>query len=311
MSHRSDEFVEIAQRAEADLRELLGVSDDYAVLFLQGGATAQFAAVPLNLLGEQDRGRLRQHRRVGEKGHQRGEALLPRERGRELRSDATSTAFRRARSGSSIRTPPTCTSSATRRSAAWSTTTFPTSVRFRSSRTCRARCCRGRIDVSRFGAIYAGAQKNIGPAGLVLVIVRRDLLGRARADTPSMLDWKLNADNDSMYNTPATYSWYIAGLVFRWIKRQGGLAAMEQRNRAKAQKLYRAIDASNFYRCPVVERGSLADERHVHAGGRVARQRLRQGRRGGGPADLERAIAASAACARASTTPCRKRRSMR
>jgi phosphoserine aminotransferase len=124
------------------------------------------------------------------------------------------------------------------------------------------------IDVSRFGAIYAGAQKNIGPAGLVLVIVRRDLLGRARADTPSVLDWKLNADNDSMYNTPATYSWYIAGLVFRWIKRQGGLVAMEQRNRAKAAKLYRAIDSSNFYRCPVLERDrslmnvtfTLADE---------------------------------------------------
>jgi phosphoserine aminotransferase len=110
------------------------------------------------------------------------------------------------------------------------------------------------IDVSRFGVIYAGAQKNIGPAGLVLVIVRRDLLGRARADTPSVLDWGLNADNDSMYNTPPTYSWYIAGLVFRWIKRQGGLAMMGQRNRAKAQKLYRAIDASNFYHCPVVER---------------------------------------------------------
>jgi phosphoserine aminotransferase len=124
------------------------------------------------------------------------------------------------------------------------------------------------LDVSRFGVIYAGAQKNIGPAGLVLVVVRRDLLDRARPDTPSVLDWSLNAENESMYNTPATYSWYIAGLVFRWIKRQGGLTVMAQHNRTKAQKLYRAIDSSNFYRCPVIEHNrslmnvtfTLADE---------------------------------------------------
>src|SRR5262249_26323232 len=109
------------------------------------------------------------------------------------------------------------------------------------------------LDVTRYGVIYAGAQKNIGPAGLVLVIVRRDLLDRARADTPSILDWRLSADNDSMYNTPATYSWYVAGLVFRWLKRQGGLPAIARRNRAKAEKLYSAIDASNFYSCPVVK----------------------------------------------------------
>ncbi len=107
------------------------------------------------------------------------------------------------------------------------------------------------IDVSRFGVIYAGAQKNIGPAGLVVVIVREDLLGRARPDTPTVFDWKAMAADGSMLNTPATYSWYVAGAVFQWIKRQGGLTAMERLNRAKAEKLYGAIDGSGFYKNPV------------------------------------------------------------
>jgi phosphoserine aminotransferase len=108
------------------------------------------------------------------------------------------------------------------------------------------------VDVQRFGVIYAGAQKNIGPAGLVVVIVREDLLGRARADVPTVFDWKAMAADGSMLNTPATYSWYVAGAVFQWIKRQGGLAAMERLNRAKSEALYAAIDGSGFYRNPVV-----------------------------------------------------------
>jgi phosphoserine aminotransferase len=107
--------------------------------------------------------------------------------------------------------------------------------------------------VSRFGVIYAGAQKNIGPAGLVVVIVREDLLGRARPDTPTVFDWKAMAADGSMLNTPATYSWYVAGAVFQWIKRQGGLAGMERLNRAKAEKLYAAIDGSGFYKNPVAK----------------------------------------------------------
>jgi phosphoserine aminotransferase len=109
------------------------------------------------------------------------------------------------------------------------------------------------IDVSRFGVIYAGAQKNIGPAGLVVVIVREDLLGRARPDTATVFDWKAMAADGSMLNTPATYSWYVAGAVFQWLKRQGGLAAMEKLNRAKAEKLYGAIDGSGFYKNPVAK----------------------------------------------------------
>ena len=267
MSHRSDEFVEIAQRAEADLRELLGVSDDYAVLFLQGGATAQFAAVPLNLLGEKTAA---DHVNTGAWAKKAISEAKHYCRANVVAS-AEATNFDRVPPRAEWKLDPNAAyvhiiGNETIGGVEYHDVPDVGSVPLVSdmSSTLLSRP----IDVSRFGAIYAGAQKNIGPAGLVLVIVRRDLLGRARADTPSVLDWKLNADNDSMYNTPATYSWYIAGLVFRWIKRQGGLAAMERRNRAKAQKLYRAIDASNFYRCPVVERDrslmnvtfTLADE---------------------------------------------------
>jgi phosphoserine aminotransferase len=110
------------------------------------------------------------------------------------------------------------------------------------------------MDVSKFGLIYAGAQKNIGPAGLCIVIVREDLIGNVSPGTPTMLDYKIHADNDSMYNTPPTYGIYMAGLVFQWLKRNGGLAQMEQTNIKKANLLYQAIDASNgFYNCPVVK----------------------------------------------------------
>jgi phosphoserine aminotransferase len=252
MSHRSAEFIDIAQRAERDLRDLLGVSDDYAVLFLQGGATAQFAAVPLNLLGNKVAA---DHVNTGAWA---SKAISEAQRYCQARVVASSKAtnFDRIPPRSEWQLDPGAayvhiigneTIGGVEFHAIPDVGDVPLVADMSSTLLSRP------LDVSRYGAIYAGAQKNIGPAGLVLVIVRRDLLGRARADTPSVLDWGLNAENDSMYNTPATYSWYIAGLVFAWIKRQGGLAAMEQRNRVKAQKLYRAIDASNFYHAPVVE----------------------------------------------------------
>ena len=272
MSHRSAEFIDIAQRAEADLRELLDISGDYAVLFLQGGATAQFAAVPLNLIGD----------RVAADHVNTGAWAIKAisEAQRYCRANVAAS----SEATNFDRIPPR---------AEWKLDPNAAYVHIIGNETIggveyhdipdvgdvplvadlSSTLLSRPIDVSRFGVIYAGAQKNIGPAGLVIVIVRRDLLGRARADTPSVLDWTLNAENDSMYNTPATYSWYIAGLVFRWIKRQGGLAVMAQRNRTKAQKLYRAIDASNFYHCPVLERDrslmnvtfTLADEAHDKA----------------------------------------------
>ncbi len=252
MSHRSAEFIDIAQRAEADLRELLDVSNDYAVLFLQGGATAQFAAVPLNLLGG---------RRAADyvnTGAWANKAISEAQRycAANVVASSEATNFDRVPPRSAWRLDPDAayvhiigneTIGGVEFHQIPDVGAVPLVADMSSTLLSRP------LDVSRYGVIYAGAQKNIGPAGLVLVIVRRDLLGRARADTPSVLDWTLNAKNDSMYNTPPTYSWYIAGLVFRWIKRQGGLGVMAQRNRAKAQKLYRAIDASNFYHCPVVE----------------------------------------------------------
>ena len=137
------------------------------------------------------------------------------------------------------------------------------------------------VDVSKFGLIYAGAQKNIGPAGLTIVIVRDDLVGHADPRLPTMLDYKTHADNDSMYNTPPTYGIYIAGLVFQMLKRKGGIAQMEKTNIAKAKLLYAAIDASNgFYKCPVSDSGPLAHERAVHAEGCEPGWRLPQaGRR--------------------------------
>ena len=267
MSHRSPEFIDIAQRAEADFRELLDVPKDYAVLFLQGGATAQFAAVPLNLLGE------KVSADYVNTGAWATKAISEAQRYCRANVVASSEAT------NFDRVPPHSDWQLDPRAAYVHIVGNETigGVEFHDfpdvgavplvadmSSTLLSRP----LDLSRFGVIYAGAQKNIGPAGLVLVVVRRDLLDRARPDTPSVLDWGLNAENESMYNTPATYSWYIAGLVFRWIKRQGGLAVMAQHNRTKAQKLYRAIDSSNFYRCPVVEQNrslmnvtfTLADE---------------------------------------------------
>jgi phosphoserine aminotransferase len=251
MSHRSDEFIAIARSAEADLRELLGVPDDYAVLFLQGGATAQFAAVPLNLLGGKPSADYVNTGAWAKKAI--GEAK------RYCRvnvvASSESSNFDRIPARADWRLDPHAayvhivgneTIGGVEYHAAPDVGGVPLVADLSSTLLSRP------IDVSRYAAIYAGAQKNIGPAGLVIVIVRRDLLGRARADTPSLLDWGLNDANESMYNTPPTYSWYMAGLVFRWLKRHGGLDAMAVRNRQKAQKLYAAIDASNFYRCPVV-----------------------------------------------------------
>ena len=253
MSHRSDEFVDIARRAEADLRELLAVPDEYAVLFLQGGATAQFAAVPLNLLGKKGSADYVDTGAWAKKAIEEAQRYCK----PNVVASSKATKYDRVPPRTDWKLDPGAayvhivgneTIGGVEFNEIPDVGAVPLVSDMSSTLLSRP------IDVARFGAIYAGAQKNIGPAGLVLVIVRRDLLDRVRADTPSILNWRLNAENESMYNTPATYSWYIAGLVFRWIKRQGGLVEMERRNRAKAQKLYRAIDSGNFYHCPVVER---------------------------------------------------------
>lgn len=249
MSHRSAEFVGIAEQAEANLRQLLGISDDYAVLFLQGGASAQFAAVPLNLsaedavvdyvnTGQWSKKAIKEAGRycnvnVVASGEQGNFSAIP---------DIAS--WNLSVNASYLHYTPNETIGGVE--FFWTPQVDVPLVADMSS-TLLSRP----IDVSEFGLIYAGAQKNIGPAGLTLVIVRRDLIGRARAQTPTMLDYQVQANAGSMYNTPPTYSWYLAGLVFEWLQQQGGLAAIEQVNQRKTGKLYAAIDDSDFYSNPV------------------------------------------------------------
>ncbi|MFT7402999.1 3-phosphoserine/phosphohydroxythreonine transaminase [Zhongshania sp.] len=249
MSHRSDEMVGIAKEAEADLRELMGIPDNYSVLFLQGGASSQFAAVPLNLMGE---GKVVDYVNTGEWSKK---AIKEAKRYATVNVVASS-------EDTNFSTIPAFESWKLSEDAAylhytpnetiggleffWTPESEVPLVADMSS-TILSRP----VDVSKFGVIYAGAQKNIGPAGLTIVIVRNDLLGKASPIIPAMMDYKTAADNDSMYNTPPTWAWYLAGLVFKWLKAKGGLEAMEVINRRKAKKLYSYIDDSGFYTNPV------------------------------------------------------------
>ena len=249
MSHRGKAFVGIAEQAEADLRELLAIPARYKVLFLQGGATAQFAAIPLNLTRPDS---VADYVNTGAWSKK---AIAEAKRYCKVNVAADA-------GGKYASVPPQAT---------WSLTPGAAYIHYTPNETIggvefpfvpdtgdvplvadmSSTILSRPIEVSPFGVIYAGAQKNIGPAGLVVVIVREDLLGRARADVPTVFDWTAMAADGSMLNTPATYSWYVAGAVFQWIKRQGGLAAMERSNRAKAGTLYAAIDGSGYYRNPV------------------------------------------------------------
>jgi phosphoserine aminotransferase len=249
MSHRSTEVVGVAEAAEQTLRELLGVSDDYAVLFLQGGASTQFSAVPLNLLGgktcadyvntgQWSKKAIAEGRRycevnVAASSEGTNFSTIPPQDVWQLGDDAAYLHYTPNETIGGVEffwTPQV---------------DVPLVVDMSSTILSRP------VDVSQYGVIYAGAQKNIGPAGLTLVIVRRDLLGRADDKCPAMLNWQVAADNDSMYNTPPTFALYLAGLVFDWLKQRGGLEAMERVNRHKAEKLYAAIDGSDFYANPV------------------------------------------------------------
>ncbi|AUN94586.1 3-phosphoserine/phosphohydroxythreonine transaminase [Pseudazoarcus pumilus] len=251
MSHRGQHFTGIIERAEADLRELLAVPDNYRVLFLQGGATQHFAQIPMNLLG----GASADYVVTGgwsQKAFEMGSALAP-HIGARVRLAATSAedGFRDvprafdcddAAAYLHLCTNETVHGVEFLDPAQLPDTPAPLVADMSSHILSRP------MDVTRFGMIYAGAQKNIGPSGLVVVIVREDLLDRAWAGTPAVMSYRTMADNGSMLNTPATYSIYIAGLVFQWLLGEGGLAAIERRNIDKAQRLYAYIDASGFYR---------------------------------------------------------------
>jgi phosphoserine aminotransferase len=250
MSHRGKEFIAIHAKAEADLRELLAIPAHYKVLFLQGGAIGQNAIVPMNLLrgrtsadyvntGEWSKKSIKEAKKyckvnVAASSEGSGFTSVPARETWQLDPNA---AYVHICSNETIGgveyhwTP--------------DTGSVPLVADMSSNILSRP------VDVGRYGVIYGGAQKNIGPAGLTIVIVREDLLGQALPITPSAFDYKEQADNDSMLNTPPTYAIYIAGLVFEWLTAQGGLAAMEARNRAKAALLYDYLDATTFYSSPV------------------------------------------------------------
>jgi phosphoserine aminotransferase len=250
ISHRSKAFIGVAQQAEADLRDLLGVPSNYRVLFLQGGATGQFSAIPLNLAAE---GATVDYVNTGSWSKK---ALLEAKRYCKVNVAADG-------AGSGYNDIPPV--------AGWTRSAHAPYLHYTPNETIggvefhfvpdvgavplvadmSSTLLSRPIDVTKFGLIYAGAQKNIGPSGITVVIVRDDLLGRARPQTPIVFDFKAMADEGSMLNTPPTFGWYVAGLVFQWLKQQGGLKAMAAINQAKAQRLYSAIDQSDFYRNPV------------------------------------------------------------
>jgi len=250
MSHRGDEFVAIAEQAEADLRELMTIPAHYKVLFLQGGASMQFAAVPLNLSGKQNEvdyfhtgewskkaiAEAKRYAKVNIVASSEAEnfSLVPAVSDWRLNPDAAYVHYtpNETIGGLEFHDIPDVGNK-------------PLIADMSSNILSKP------MDVSRFGLIYAGAQKNIGPAGLTVVIVDESLLGRALPICPAMLDYKIAADNASMYNTPPTFAWYLAGLVFQWLKAQGGLEAMAIKNQQKSDKLYAAIDYSGFYSNPI------------------------------------------------------------
>ena len=249
VSHRGKDVVELAARAEATLRELLKVPDDYSVLFPQGGATMQMAMTPLNLSGPDDTADYVVTGSWGKKAA--GEArkfcnvnVAADAADRNFTCIPAESSWQRSENAAYLHYTPNETIAGVEFDFVPGGD-VPLVADMSSNILSRV------IDVSRFGAIYAGAQKNIGPAGITLVIVRKDLLERARTDIAHLMVWKSYADSDSMTNTPPTFAWYVADLVFQWLKHHGGVEAIAEVNQRKSDKLYAAIDGSDFYSNPV------------------------------------------------------------
>ncbi len=247
ISHRSKEFIQVAEEAEQDLRDLLNIPDNYKVLFCQGGARAQFAAVPLNLLGDAEtatyidggywaESAIDEAKKYCEpdvfvaKTEKDGKIAILSAEQWQIADKAAYVHFcpNETIDGIEINDLPV--------------TDKPIVADMSSTILSRE------IDVSKYAVIYAGAQKNIGPAGICIAIVRDDMLGLAKDVLPSVLNYKVLAEKDSMFNTPPTFAWYLSGLVFKWLKSIGGVAAMEKINREKAALLYNYIDQSSFYK---------------------------------------------------------------
>lgn len=252
MSHRDKEFMSIAQAAEADLREIAGIPANYKVLFMQGGATGQFSFIPMNLL----------------RGKQGIDMVLTGDWGKKAAKEAARYAKVNVAASSEAdkftKIP---------ERGSWTLDPDAAYVHVTSNETIHGVEFAGDpdvgsvplvadmssdilsrpFDVSKYGLIYAGAQKNIGPAGLTIVIVRDDLIGQTLERTPGIFDYKQMADNESMLNTPPCFAWYVSGLVFKWIKANGGLNGIGERNARKAALLYGYIDSQDFYRNPVAK----------------------------------------------------------
>ncbi|MBQ3177071.1 MAG: 3-phosphoserine/phosphohydroxythreonine transaminase [Clostridia bacterium] len=249
MSHRSPAYEAIIQKAEADLRKLMNVPDNYKILFLQGGASTQFASVPLNLMttgkadyvlsGQFSTKAYKEAQKYGDakaiaSSKEENFTVIPKITPDMVRPDAdyVHVCYNNTIYGTKYPEIP-------------DTGDVPLVADMSSCIISEP------VDVSKFAVIYAGAQKNMAPAGLTVVIVREDLLGKARPETPSMLDWQLMAENDSMYNTPPCYAIYMAGLVYEWILSIGGLTTMEKMNKEKAALLYDYLDSQDYYIAPV------------------------------------------------------------
>jgi len=251
MSHRSKEYMSVARQTEADLREVMAIPDNYKVLFLHGGASMQFSAIPLNLASPEDT------IDYFDTGIWSTKAI------KEAKRYANVNIVAGGQEANPTEIPPI---------DSWNFSDDAKYIHLCSNETITGLefqnehlehifsqgkpviadmssniMCR-EIDVSRYAVIYAGAQKNIGPAGLSIMIIREDMIGHAQPMTPSLLDWQTYANNESMFNTPATYAWYLAGLVFDWLKTQGGVKAIAEINARKAAKLYDYLDASSFYK---------------------------------------------------------------
>jgi phosphoserine aminotransferase len=250
MSHRGKDYMSIATQAEADLRDVMSIPDNYKVMFLQGGASSQFSAIPMNLLRGNDTADYVNTGAWSKKaiaeaakfcdvnvvatGENSNFMSIPDFNTWDLNSDAAYLHYTPNETIGGVEFPSIPDAGDVPLIADMSSTIL--------SRP---------IDVSKFGLIYAGAQKNIGPAGLTIVIVRDDLIGDTLKGTPAMMDYAIQSNAGSMYNTPPTYSWYLAGLVFKWLKTKGGLKGMAEINKRKSDRLYDAIDKSDFYRNPV------------------------------------------------------------
>ena len=250
MSHRGKEYMSIQAGAESDLRELMGIPANYKVLFLQGGASLQFSMIPANLLrgkatadyintGEWSKKAIKEAKHycavnIAASAEDRHFTYVPPQSSWKADANAAYLHYCANETIGGVEFN-------------WTPESHDVPLVADVSSTFLSRP----VEVSRHGLIYGGAQKNIGPAGLAIVIVREDLIGQAKAALPAMLDYKIHADNDSMYNTPPTYSIYIAGLVFQWLKRQGGISGIEKRNIEKSQSLYRYLDSTDFYSNPV------------------------------------------------------------